>query len=266
MPVATTTTTGAGQARRDAAATKARPINPPVHAEAATTWIQSTSTLTERSPQSAAWPVRLLVSATPTAASRATIPARRAPESEPTRATARAPRRASQSVPKWVRPSTVGSASSVTVAPPPVMVAARWTSSASVAPIKTTMQRQRQRRRRSRVASSSAPPPGSTSRSRPRAPMSPAIQKIVSPRLAMAANETSGVIASTDAEREVALGPVPVARDHAPEDPVAPRRERRHADLQEPAILRPDPAVPAVHALLVAVLDANGAEHGLDLA
>src|SRR5262249_31942751 len=57
-------TTSTGHARAGAATTRPRQIRPPAHADPARTWTQSTAVLGVTSPQSAAWPVRLVVSAT----------------------------------------------------------------------------------------------------------------------------------------------------------------------------------------------------------
>src|SRR5262249_41308764 len=72
------------------------------------------------------------------------------------------------------------------------------------------------------------------------------------------------VMASLDAEREVSFGAVPVARDDAPEHPIATRWQRRQTDLEERAVRWVDARVTLVDAALVSVLDTHRAEHGLD--
>src|SRR5206468_10406331 len=52
--------------------------------------------------------------------------------------------------------------------------------------------------------------------------------------------------------------------DHAPEDLVTAWRQRGHARLEQRAVLGVDARIPVVDPPLVAVLDAERAEHGLD--
>src|SRR5947209_19477234 len=53
---------GGGQSRAGPSTQSARQRSPPVQADTDTTWTQSIAALGVRSPQSAAWPVRLVVS------------------------------------------------------------------------------------------------------------------------------------------------------------------------------------------------------------
>src|SRR5439155_15982453 len=105
---------------------------------------------------------------------------------------------------------------------------------------------------------------GRTSASTTRLPTSVASAASPAQRIAVARRNWTVMVPLLDPEREAPFRPVAVARDHAPEDLVRAWRQRGHAHLEQRAVPGVDARIPVVDPALVAVLDAERAEHGLD--
>src|SRR5215471_15082073 len=69
-----------------------------------------------------------------------------------------------------------------------------------------------------------------------------------------------------DLERVIAFGAVTVAGDHAPVHAIFARGQRRNTHRQQTIVLGTHAAIAAIDPFLVLVLDADRAEHRLDLA
>src|SRR5215470_6397458 len=164
----------------------------------------------------------------------------------------------------------IGMAPITPIAPWPVMVWPRATSSISDVTRSAARQSKRSLRRRSRPGRSSRASRGRTRRTRAQLPTRAA--KLTKPthRVMITAGPsgTTGrsVSRSFDPERKPPFRPMPVAGDHAPDDLVTTRGQRRQAHLEERAVGRTDVGIAAVHLALVVILHADAAEHRLDLA
>src|SRR5215470_18705893 len=164
----------------------------------------------------------------------------------------------------------IGMAPITPIAPWPVMVWPRATSSISDVTRSAARQSKRSLRRRSRPGRSSRASRGRTRRTRAALPTRAAKPTKATYRVMITAGPsgTTGrsVARSFDPERKPPFRPMPVAGHHAPDDLVTTRGQRRQAHLEEGTIRRADVRIAAVDLPLVAVLHADAAEDRLNLA